>query len=191
MRDFDMIVVGAGYGGVTVAALAAKAGQRVLLVDKNKQAGGKAMTIHGEGYHYEMWPVFGTPHNNSRFHELRSELGIAEKDAPLIGPIPQGGGGYKGPDGEWRSQAGSTDQSGDAMGVNHMKELYGATDADLAQMGKLFGDIMGIADDEIDLKTGDAQIVLKSNGDIMIQGGKINIKGSGDIIIKGSSIKEN
>jgi type VI secretion system secreted protein VgrG len=48
-----------------------------------------------------------------------------------------------------------------------------------------------IADDEIDLKTGDAQIVLKSNGDIMIQGGKINIKGSGDIIIKGSSIKEN
>jgi phytoene dehydrogenase-like protein len=150
VRDFDMIVVGAGYGGVTVAALAAKAGQRVLLVDKNKQAGGKAMTIHGEGYHYEMWPVFGTPHNNSRFHELRSELGIAEKDAPLIGPIPQGGGGYKGPDGEWRSQAGSTDQSGDAMGVNHMKELYGATDADLAQMGKLFGDIMGTPDGEID-----------------------------------------
>jgi type VI secretion system secreted protein VgrG len=48
-----------------------------------------------------------------------------------------------------------------------------------------------VAEDEIDIKTGSAQIVMKKNGDITIEGGKINIKGSGDIIIKGSQIKEN
>jgi type VI secretion system secreted protein VgrG len=48
-----------------------------------------------------------------------------------------------------------------------------------------------VADDEIDIKTGSAKIVLKKNGDITIEGAKLNIKGSGDIIIKGSQIKEN
>ncbi|MBZ5584436.1 MAG: hypothetical protein LAQ30_19935 [Acidobacteriia bacterium] len=48
-----------------------------------------------------------------------------------------------------------------------------------------------MADDEIAIKTGSAQIVMKKNGDIAIEGAKLNIKGSGDIIIKGSQIKEN
>ncbi len=47
------------------------------------------------------------------------------------------------------------------------------------------------ADDEIVIKTGSAQIVMKKNGDISIKGAKINIKGSGDVIVKGSEIKEN
>jgi type VI secretion system secreted protein VgrG len=48
-----------------------------------------------------------------------------------------------------------------------------------------------VAEDEINLKTGDAELVMKKNGDILINGNKINIKGSGDVIIKGSKIKEN
>ena len=47
------------------------------------------------------------------------------------------------------------------------------------------------ADDEINFKTGDAEITMKKNGDITIKGGKISIKGSGDVIIKGSTIAEN
>jgi type VI secretion system secreted protein VgrG len=47
------------------------------------------------------------------------------------------------------------------------------------------------ADDEISLKTGDAEIVMKKNGDVTIKGGKITIKGSGDVIVKGSKIAEN
>jgi type VI secretion system secreted protein VgrG len=47
------------------------------------------------------------------------------------------------------------------------------------------------ADDEISLKSGSAQIVLKKNGDITIKGGKLKIEGSGDVVIKGSKIKEN
>lgn len=48
-----------------------------------------------------------------------------------------------------------------------------------------------VAKDEINFKTGKAEIVMKKNGDIVIKGAKISAKGSGDVIIKGSKIKEN
>jgi type VI secretion system secreted protein VgrG len=48
-----------------------------------------------------------------------------------------------------------------------------------------------VADDEISLKTGEAEVIMKKNGDITIKGKKINIKGSGDVTIKGSKIGEN
>ena len=47
------------------------------------------------------------------------------------------------------------------------------------------------ADDEIHLKTGSAEIILKKNGDITVKGNKINVTGSGDVIIKGSKVKAN
>lgn len=51
--------------------------------------------------------------------------------------------------------------------------------------------IQVVAEDEINIKTGKAEIIMKKNGDITIKGNKINIKGSGDVIIKGSKIAEN
>jgi type VI secretion system secreted protein VgrG len=48
-----------------------------------------------------------------------------------------------------------------------------------------------VADDEISIKTGSAEILMKKNGDITIKGGKVNIKASGDLTMKGSTIKEN
>lgn len=48
-----------------------------------------------------------------------------------------------------------------------------------------------IAEDEVHIKTGDAEITMKKNGDITVKGNKINVKGDGDVIIKGSTIKEN
>ena len=48
-----------------------------------------------------------------------------------------------------------------------------------------------VAQDEINIKTGQAEIIMKKNGDITIKGKKINVKGSGDVIIKGSKILEN
>ncbi|PCK09663.1 MAG: type VI secretion system tip protein VgrG [Alteromonadaceae bacterium] len=47
------------------------------------------------------------------------------------------------------------------------------------------------ADDEILFKTGSAKILMKSNGDITIQGANINVKGSGNVVIKGSQVKAN
>jgi type VI secretion system secreted protein VgrG len=48
-----------------------------------------------------------------------------------------------------------------------------------------------IAEDEINLKAGSAEIIMKKNGDIVVQGNKIQIKGSGDVVIKGSKVKGN
>jgi type VI secretion system secreted protein VgrG len=45
--------------------------------------------------------------------------------------------------------------------------------------------------DQLSLKCGSAEIILKKNGNILIKGKKIQIKGSGDVIIKGSKIAEN
>lgn len=47
------------------------------------------------------------------------------------------------------------------------------------------------ADDQITIKTGAAQIVMKSNGDITMSGKTINIKGSANVVIKGSKVITN
>lgn len=47
------------------------------------------------------------------------------------------------------------------------------------------------AEDELTIKVGSGEIIVKKNGDITINGNKINIKGSGDVTIKGSKIQEN
>jgi len=47
------------------------------------------------------------------------------------------------------------------------------------------------ADDKITIKTGSAQIVMKSNGDITISGKTINIKGTSNVVIKGSNVLTN
>ncbi|MEY4766815.1 MAG: hypothetical protein RI907_3488 [Pseudomonadota bacterium] len=47
------------------------------------------------------------------------------------------------------------------------------------------------ADDELSIKVGSAELILKKNGDITLSGGKINVKGSGDVTIKGSKIAGN
>lgn len=53
---FDVIVIGAGPGGASCAALLAKKGIKVLLLDQNAKAGGKAIAVVKRGYTHEMWP---------------------------------------------------------------------------------------------------------------------------------------
>ena len=45
--------------------------------------------------------------------------------------------------------------------------------------------------DQITLKSGSSEIIMKKNGDISIKGKNINIKASGDLVLKGSRILEN
>jgi type VI secretion system secreted protein VgrG len=47
------------------------------------------------------------------------------------------------------------------------------------------------AEDEIHFKTGSAELILKSNGNITIKGNKISVEGDGDVIITGSKVKCN
>jgi len=48
-----------------------------------------------------------------------------------------------------------------------------------------------VADDEINVKVGSAELIMKKNGDITLNGNKINIKGDGNIVIKGSKVLQN
>lgn len=74
--NWDVIVVGAGYGGVTCAAALAAKGKRVLLVDKNARPGGKAMRVLREGTVSDLWPIAGGPTRGSRFDDLIRLVGL-------------------------------------------------------------------------------------------------------------------
>ena len=46
--DYDVIVIGSGLGGLTAGALFARAGHRVLILERNAEFGGAATTYqHG------------------------------------------------------------------------------------------------------------------------------------------------
>jgi prolycopene isomerase len=78
-REYDVIIVGAGLGGVTCGALLAKWGLKVLMLDKNSRAGGKQMGITVKGFKGEMWPTYGIPQETGPFVEAFKELGIESK----------------------------------------------------------------------------------------------------------------
>ena len=77
-NEFDVIVIGAGPGGASCAALLAKEGFNVLLCEANAQAGGKAITVRKQGYAYELWPIAGSPVFGSRFEQLQQIIGLTE-----------------------------------------------------------------------------------------------------------------
>lgn len=149
--QYDVIVVGAGYGGVTAAAMCAKAAKRVLLVEKGNQAGGKAQTIRRGGYAYEMWPVLSLPAADSRFHELVDALGIAD-DAPLI--VPEGDRAielkYLGADGEWRSYIGPSKQAEDPLALDRLESTFGVAPDEVEKMVAMVGQVFTLSEDELD-----------------------------------------
>jgi len=75
-ETYDAIVIGAGPGGSTCAALLTKQGMKTLLLEKNDRAGGKALTTSREGFRYELWPVSGGPARNNQFEAVLKELDI-------------------------------------------------------------------------------------------------------------------
>ncbi len=61
-RRWDTIVIGAGLGGLTAAATLIRAGQNVLVLEKNPHPGGTAYTFSRKGFVFPMGPLgFSTP----------------------------------------------------------------------------------------------------------------------------------
>lgn len=77
-EHYDVIVVGAGFGGSACAGLLAKRGLRVLLVEKNARAGGKAMSLSKNGFTYTAWVVIGAPVIGNLYEAVARELGVED-----------------------------------------------------------------------------------------------------------------
>ena len=57
-RDADVIVVGAGAGGLTTAAYLAAAGKQVLVVDRGPRPGGHSTVFERGGYEFDIGLIF-------------------------------------------------------------------------------------------------------------------------------------
>jgi prolycopene isomerase len=146
MEEFDVCVIGAGFGGASVAALLAKSGKKVALVEKTARAGGKTQTTERKGYRFEMFGAVGIPAYNSRFHELVDTLGIAER-APFV--VPEGDAAsirYLNKQGEWKVSYNPLMATGSEKEMTAMKETFGVTDTELEALGAFYGEILSLDD---------------------------------------------
>lgn len=97
-EKYDAIVIGSGLGGSVCAALLAKAGMKILLLEKNSRPGGKAMGISVKGFQGEMWPTFGIPKEAGPFVDAFRLLGIESKLDVMPGSFALM---YRHPSGKW------------------------------------------------------------------------------------------
>lgn len=147
-QHYDAIVIGAGYGGVTTAALMAKAGKRVLILEKGTQAGGKAVTVRKAGAAYEMWPIAGGPSEGSRFHALVEELGQNPDDL-MVMPEQSGEFLYRDAAGEWLRFGFSSRPSEDPGAAGRMPQALGIDQSDLGGMMQMTASIFSMPEEEI------------------------------------------
>jgi prolycopene isomerase len=136
--SFDVIVVGAGFGGATCAALLAKRGLRTLLIDKNAIPGGKAMTVGEKGFRYDLWPIVGGPSLNSRFAEVLDELEMADQ-VEILTPDQSNVLMYRGATGEYASLVASAVPNPE--GAGGAIQLLGLSGEDLPEVLRLLTDI--------------------------------------------------
>ena len=54
MPDYDVIVIGAGLGGLSAGALLAGQGRRVLVLEQSRQIGGCCSTFERDGYRFDV-----------------------------------------------------------------------------------------------------------------------------------------
>lgn len=56
-RETDIVVVGAGLSGLVCACVLARAGRRVVVIDRARRAGGRLKTVQYQGYAVDLGPV--------------------------------------------------------------------------------------------------------------------------------------
>lgn len=80
---YDVIVVGAGFGGLACAARLARAGRRVLVLEKKSHSGGTGHVFRRGGYAFPMGPLsFSHP---GRVREALAGAGV--EDIPPFRPV--------------------------------------------------------------------------------------------------------
>ena len=85
-RHADLIVVGGGLAGLSAAALVAREGRSVVVVERASHLGGRAATHVRQGIHFNVGPhaLYCQGHAFRLFKSLR---------VPFAGRFPDAGGG--------------------------------------------------------------------------------------------------
>src|SRR5271166_2134426 len=58
MRTPEVIIIGAGPGGLAAALLLAQAGLRVKIVERMQRVGGRCSAIEADGFRFDLGPTF-------------------------------------------------------------------------------------------------------------------------------------
>lgn len=78
-RDFDVVVIGAGIGGLMCAAALAVSGSRVLVVERHQQPGGYCSSFRRRGYVFDCAvDCFGGAGPDGIFPRLLNALGLPD-----------------------------------------------------------------------------------------------------------------
>jgi phytoene desaturase len=78
--DFDIIIIGAGVGGLTCGASLAQRGLRVLLFEKNRKVGGCCTSFRRKGFTFDVSvQSIGECHRGGRIWRLLDRLDLLEK----------------------------------------------------------------------------------------------------------------
>src|ERR1044072_4382327 len=85
MNGYDVVVVGGGIGGLTVAALLSARGRRVCLLERQSQVGGCIARVEFSGYDFEpgmgLYTGFGP---GQIYEQLFGQLPVAAPEATLL-----------------------------------------------------------------------------------------------------------
>lgn len=84
---YEVIVIGAGMGGLTAAALLARAGKRVLVVEKEPRPGGCVVALFHGSYRFDtaarliMGYAKESPFGPGPIYGLLDQLGVQDRPA--------------------------------------------------------------------------------------------------------------
>jgi prolycopene isomerase len=79
-ESYDVVVIGAGLGGLAAAAFTARAGKRVLVVERQDRVGGLAHSFERGQYHFDT-AVHATSFGSVEpsLHTMLDELGVGDR----------------------------------------------------------------------------------------------------------------
>ncbi len=80
VNRYDVIVIGAGMGGLTAATLLARKGLKTLLLEKEKQVGGYVVSFKRDGFTFDATGAFvGGCQEGGEFYRILKEMGAHEE----------------------------------------------------------------------------------------------------------------
>jgi len=87
--SYDIVVIGAGLGGLTAAAFLARAGRQVLVIERQEEVGGLAQSLRRGPYRFDSG-LYATSFGSVEpsLHTLLNELGVGDRVEWIRCPPP-------------------------------------------------------------------------------------------------------